>query len=157
MNFLWKKGAKSSPLGQNLGRKIKNSWAARSAVFRENSKWWRKIHTRLTWVLRVKKVIQQFYWLITVFGFTWGQSYLATLVTPENCTNVLRNLTFVVQFEYFSIRPKRLLFFRATFAQLSLQKATFDSFLSNFLRNYRSRLLKSIDPSTNFQLLTWTS
>ena len=38
-------------------------------------------NTRLTWVSRVKKVIQQLYWLITSFGFDWGQSCLATLVT----------------------------------------------------------------------------
>ena len=58
---------------------------------------------------------------------------LATLVSPQNCTKMLRNLTFVVQFAYFSIRPKQFLFFRATFEQLLLiQKATFDCFLSNF-------------------------
>ena len=49
---------------------------------------------------------------------------------------MLRNLTFDVQFAHFSIRPKKVWFFRATYEQLSLQKATFDSFLSNFLRNY---------------------
>ena len=32
----------------------------------------------------------------TFFGFNLGQSYLATLVTPQNCTQMLRNLTFVV-------------------------------------------------------------
>ena len=54
---------------------------------------------------------------------------------------MLRNLTFVVQFAYFSIRPKQFLFFRATFEQLLLiQKATFDCFFeqlsSNFLMSY---------------------
>ena len=29
---------------------------------------------------------------------------LATLVRPQNCTEMLRNPTFVVQFAYFSIR-----------------------------------------------------
>ena len=42
---------------------------------------------------RVKKVIQQLYWLITFVGFNGGQSYLATLVTPQNCTKMVRNLT----------------------------------------------------------------
>ena len=46
------------------------------------------------WVSRVKKVIEQFYWLITFLGFNWGQRYLATLVTPQNCTKMLRNLIF---------------------------------------------------------------
>ena len=45
--------------------------------------------------------------LSTPFGFNCGQSYLATLVTPQNCTKRLRNLTFVVQFAYFSIRPNK--------------------------------------------------
>ena len=61
-----------------------------------------------------------------ILGFNWGQSYLATLVTPENCTKMLRNLTFVVQFAYFSIRQREVLLFRATFGQLPLQKVTFD-------------------------------
>ena len=83
--------------------------------------------------LTVKKVIQQFYWLITLFGFNWGQSHLATLVTPQNCTKMLRNhsLTFLEQFAYFSIRPKKFLFLQATFEELSSQKATFDCFLRN--------------------------
>ena len=83
--------------------------------------------------LTLKKVIQQFCWLITLFGFNWGQTYLTTLVTLQNCTEMLRNhsLTFLVQFAYFSIRPKKFLFFQATFEQVSSQKATFDCFLSN--------------------------
>jgi len=43
-------------------------------------------------------------WLITVFGFNKGQSYLAALVTPQNDTTMLGNLIFVVQFAYFRIR-----------------------------------------------------
>ena len=38
---------------------------------------------------------------------------------------MLRNLIFVGQFAYLSIRPKTFLFFQATFEQRSLQKATF--------------------------------
>ena len=63
-----KKGAKSSPGGRSWAQD-KTSRAARSAVLRENSKWWTNIHTRLTGVSRVKKVIQQFCYLITFFGF----------------------------------------------------------------------------------------
>ena len=33
-----------------------------------------------------------------------GKVLLATLARPQNCTKMLRNPTFVVQFEYFSIR-----------------------------------------------------
>ena len=62
------------------------------------------------------------YWLITFFGFNWGESYLATLVTRQNCTIMLRNLR----------KLRKFLFPQATFEQLSLQKATFDCFLSNF-------------------------
>ena len=105
-------------LGQRSLEKIQNEWT--------------KILTRLTWVSRVQKVIEPFYWLITFFGFDWGQSYWATLVKPQNCPKMLRNLTFVVQFAYFSIRTKKLLFFRATIEQLSLQKATFDCFWATF-------------------------
>ena len=68
----------------------------------------------------MKKVIDQFYWLITFPGFNCGQSYLATLVTPQNCTKMLRNLTFAVQFAYSSTRPKKDFVVRATFEQLSL-------------------------------------
>ena len=79
--------------------------------------------------------------LSTTFGFNWGQSYLATLVTPQNCTKILRNLTFVVQFAFFCIRPNKgreqqqkiVFFFLATFDQLS----------SNFLRIYGKLFGKS--------------
>ena len=54
---------------------------------------------------------------------------------------MLRNLTFVVQFAYLSIRPKKRFCF---FEQLSLQKATFDCFLSSFLRNY-GKLLENLE------------
>ena len=121
--------AKKEPNPPHWGR----SWSSRaawSAVFRENSKWWTKIHTRLTQVSRVKKVIQQFYWLNSFFGFYWWLSYLVKLITSQNCTIMLRNLTFVVQFSYFSIRPKKVFFFArncwATFV------TTFDFFLATF-------------------------
>ena len=57
---------------------------------------------------------------------------------------MLWNLTFVVQVACFRIRPKKVsVLFRATFEQLSLQKATFVCFLSNFLRNYGKHFEKS--------------
>ena len=105
------KKAKSSRWGRSWVQD--KSSRARTAVLRENSKWWTKIHTRLTRSASGEEVIHQFYWLITFFGFNWGQSYLATLVTQQNCTKMLRNPTLVVQFA--RIRPKKFLFFRATF------------------------------------------
>ena len=63
MNFLWK-GDKSPrlPSGRSWAQD-KRSQAATSGGFRENSKWWTKILlilTQLTWVSRVKKVIDDF-------------------------------------------------------------------------------------------------
>ena len=111
----------------------KSSQAARTAVFRA-SKWWTKIHTRLTRSASGEEVIQQFYWLITIFCFNWGQSYLATLVTQQNCTKMLRNPTFVVQFAH--IRPKKFLFFRATFEQFFEKfRETFWKISSNLYQN----------------------
>ena len=67
---------------------------------------------------------------IHFFGFYWWLSYLAKLITSQNCTIMLRNLTFVVQFSYFSIRPKKVFFLAsncwATFV------TTFDFFLATF-------------------------
>ena len=52
-----------------------------------------------------EEFLQDWYWCVVfahaLFGFNWGQGDLATLVTPQNCTKMLRNLTFVVQFAYF--------------------------------------------------------
>jgi len=73
-----------------------------------------------------------------------------TLVTTQNCTKVLKNVTFVVQITYFCFRPnkrrekqkKKFLLFLATFERLSLQKVTstffgvtFEQLLSKYLRN----------------------
>ena len=94
---------------------------------------------------RVKKVIQQFYWPITFFGFNWGQSYLATLVTPQNCTKMLRNLTFVVQFAFFSIRPKKVFVFLSNF------RATFDCFWATFcMRNYGKLFYEQLVESSKY-------
>ena len=133
----------------------KRKRAARSAVFRENSKWWTNILlilTRLTWLSRVKKVIEQFYWLITFFGFSWGQSYLATLVTPQNFTKMLWNLTFVVQFAYFSTTPKKVLFFWANFESFRYKKhllivlfsATFEHYFFEELKETFWKILSNL-------------
>ena len=83
-------------------------------------------------VSRVKKVIQQFYWLIRFFGFNWGQSYLAALVTPQNCKKCLEILLLLYNLYILASDPKTLCFFRATFEEFSSQKATFNCCLSNF-------------------------
>ena len=75
-----------------------------------------QIHIRLIWVSQVKKVIQQFYWLIIYFGFNWGQSYLVTLVTPQNCTKMLRDVTnLLYNLHIFASDQKTFLFSRASF------------------------------------------
>ena len=50
-------------------------------------------------------------------------------------SKMFRNLTFVVQFAYFSIRPKNVFFFPSNFDKKQL--------LSDFLRNYRKLFGKS--------------
>ena len=73
----------------------------------------------------MKKLIQQLHWLITFVGFNGGQSYLATLVTPQNCTKMVRNLTLLYNLYILASDQKKLLFICATVEQLSLQKAFF--------------------------------
>ena len=137
----------------------KSSRAARSTAFRENSKWWTKIHTRLICV------IQHFYWLITLFFFR--TKLFSNAGYAEKLHKILRNLNFVVQVAYFSIRPKIVFcFFRATFEQLSLQKATFDCFLSNFwatfweitenFLKYCEQLVESPNHSWNYFIVMLT-
>ena len=72
------------------------------------------------------------YWLITCFGLKWGQIYFATLVTTQNCTKMLRNLTFVVQFAYFSTRPKKGFVFPSKFWAAFVIKSIFWFFLATF-------------------------
>ena len=59
----------------------------------------------LEWGMSINNVIG------SLCGINWGQSCLATLVTAQNCTKMLQNLTFVVQFAYFRIRPKKVFVF----------------------------------------------
>ena len=161
--FPVKKEPNSPPWGRSW-EQDKSSRAAWSVVFRENSKWWTKIHTRLTWVSWVKKVIQQFYWLITFFGFNWGQSYLATLVTRQTCTKILRNLTFVAQFSYFIIRPKKFfVFFEQLLSNFRHEKQLLIFFLEQLFEKFRetfwkisSNLWKDLPTVTYKHLLLWT-
>ena len=58
------------------------------------------------------------------------------MVTPRNCTKMLRNLTFVVQFAYFSIRPPKFCYF--------------EQLLGNFLRYYGKMFLENLALMQNF-------
>ena len=53
---------------------------------------------------------------------------LAMLATPQSCTKMLRNRNSVVQFAYFSIRPKKVFAFSSNFRYKK-------QLLSNVLRN----------------------
>ena len=87
------------------------------------------------------------------------QSYLATLGKTQNCTKKLRNVTFVVHFAYFCIRPNKrrekqkkgfaFLSNFSIFTQLSLQKVTFALFGATFkqlLRKARATFTKPFMP-----------
>ena len=54
-------------------------------------------------------------------------------------SKMFRKLTFVVQFAYFSIRPKKVFVFRAILSNFRDKK----QLLSDFLRNYRKLFGKS--------------
>ena len=47
------------------------------------------------------------------FGFNWGQSYLATLVTPQNCTKCLEILLLLYNLLILASEQKKSLLFRA--------------------------------------------
>ena len=53
----------------------------------------------------MKKVMEQFIGSLHFFVLVEDKSYL---VTPQNCRNMLRNLTLVVQFAYCSITPSSI-------------------------------------------------
>ena len=52
---------------------------------------------------------------LSVLGEEGHSTILATLVTLQNCTEMLTNFTFVVQFAYFSISPKKVFAFSSNF------------------------------------------
>ena len=62
---------------------------------------------------------------LSVLGEEGHSTILATLVTLQNCTEMLRNLTFVVQFHILASHQKKFLLF--------------EQFLSNFC--YKMQLL----------------
>ena len=87
-----------------------SSWAARSAVFIENSKWWTKIHTRLTCVSG-EQGHSSFLLIHKTFWFLFWTKLFSNAGCAAKLHKMLRNLTFVVQVAYFSIRPKKSFLF----------------------------------------------
>ena len=62
----------------------------------------------------------------------------------QNCTKCFEILLLLYKLHVLASDQKKVsVLFRATFEQLSLQKATFVCFLSNFLRNYGKHFEKS--------------
>ena len=55
-------------------------------------------------------------------GFYWGQSYLATLVTPQNCTKCLEILLFLYNLHILASDQKNVLSFRATLSNSRYKK-----------------------------------
>ena len=84
------------------------------------------------------KFIQQIYCHIVKF---LQDKYWYWCVVLHACTNILRNLTVLVQFAYFGITPNKgreeqsgrfLFFFWPTFEQRSSQKATFEQLFGKY-------------------------
>ena len=86
-----------------------SSRAARSAVFRENSKLWTKIHTRLTCVSG-EEGHSTFLLAHYTFWFLFRIKLFSNPCYAAKLYKMLRNLTFNVQIAYFSIRPKTVFF-----------------------------------------------
>ena len=150
-------GAKAGLLGQQF--------------FKENSKWWTKIHrlhsidssdsgeeghstillahTKFFTRLILPKILMRSLYSYS-FGFNWGQSYLETRWLRHKIAHchLLHNLHQTKQRKRATKNTeKRLLFFPATFEQPSRYKKqllTFlsDSVLMNFLRNCGKRFWK---------------
>ena len=102
---------------------------------------------------RVNKVIQHFYWLIRLSGFYLGQSYLATLVTPQNCTKCLEILLLLYKLHILASDQKKFfVFFRATFEELLFVFwATFLRNTGNFLKNLE-QLVESLTTHDSLRL-----
>ena len=110
----------------------KSNRAARSAVFREHSKWWTKIDTRLTCVSGEEGHINIYIgWLDFLVFFR--TKLFSNAGYAANCTKCLEILLLLYKLHILeSDQRKVFVLFRAIFKQLSLQKATFLCFLSNF-------------------------
>ena len=111
----------------------KSNWAARSAVFREHSKWWTKIDTRLTCVSGEEGHINIFIGWLNILFFFFRTKLFSNAGYAANCTKCLEILLLLYKLHILeSDQRKVFVLFRAIFKQLSLQKATFVCFLSNF-------------------------
>ena len=113
MNFLWKRSQILSS-GADYGREINVALLLGQQFLKKIQKMADEDShsTDLAWVSWGRSFTQQFYWLITFFLFK------LLLRTKLFSHKMLRNLTFVVQFPYFNISPKRFLFFEQLFEKL---------------------------------------
>ena len=134
------------PNSPSLGRswaQDKSNRVARSAVFRENSKWWTKIHTWLTCVSE-KEGHSTFLLAHYTFWFLFRTKLFSNAGYAAKLHKMLRNLTFVVQVAYFSIGPKKsFCSFSSNFWATFVTKSNFCFFLSTFSRNYGKLFEKS--------------
>jgi len=74
-------------------------------------------------------------WILirSIYSYVLRTNLISDAGSTQNCTKMLRKVTFVIQIAYFCIRPNtrretktvKFLLFVATFGQLPLQKATF--------------------------------
>ena len=120
MNFLWKKVPNPPPWGRWWAQN-KSSRAARSGSFQRKIKTVDKDSHWLTWVLGWRRSFNNFIDSSHFFGSNWGQSYLVTLVTQQNCTKCLEILILFHNLHILASDQTSCFFFSE---QLSLQKAT---------------------------------
>ena len=92
MNFQCKRNQMSLPTKADHGWKNTTRLLGQQLFLKKNSKWQTKLDTQLTQVKNIHN--------IKMLSLNQGQS-------TQNCTKMLRNLTFVVQLAYFCIRPSK--------------------------------------------------
>ena len=88
-----------------------------------------------------EKVHSTIYWLITFFVFLLRTKLFSNAITRQNCPKMLSNRTFVGQFLYFRITPKKVLVFLRNF--LATFKQVFEK-LRESLWKISSNLWKAL-------------
>ena len=103
MNYLFLKKSQILPCGRSWAQD-KSSRAARSEVFKE----------------KIQNCGRRFTLDVTDLSVAGEEGHSTILLSHYVFwSKMFRNLTFVVQFAYFSIRPKNVFFFPSNFEQLS--------------------------------------
>ena len=117
-----------------------SSRAARSAVFRENSKWWTKIHTRLTCVSGEEGHST---FLLAHYTFWFLFRTLATLVTLQNCTKCLEILHLIYKLHILASDPKKsFCSFSSNFWATFVTKSNFCLFFEQLFEKLREAFWK---------------